>query len=85
MFTCPHRAVHSEDSHLSSGTAAWIEIWEFKTATANTCTSAAGESVRHESESILCECVCVCSSLSLASLKTPPSGKLAFLIRALTG
>lgn len=57
---------HSEDTDLSSGTAAWMEIWEFNTRTANTCTSVAGESVRHESESLLCVrgwCVCapVCS------------------------
>lgn len=73
VFTSRHRAEQRGDRHFSSGTAAWIEIWEFNTATANTCTSVAGESVRRESESLLCECVIgvcvyVCSSPSLASL-----------------
>lgn len=54
-FASARRAVHGDDDHLpllSTGAAAWMETWDFKTAAADTCTSVAGGSVRHESESL---------------------------------
>lgn len=79
VFTSPHRDERSEDRDLSSGTAASI----FNTATANTCTSAAGESVRHESEKppvSMCMCSTVAGIFVNASLR-----RASHLIRTMTG